>query len=444
MFSVRTLIGLFGLGLGIVVFVLSGCESKTGSGAEAEKPKEAVEEEAVEVGTLTPEQVQAAKCPHGLTIACDECRYEVGVVKVEPSLLKAANANSAPLISTMPVPAKGKKTVAVQITGEVRMNENTAVHLSPRIPGVIREVNVDIGTAVRKDDVLFSVDSVDLGEAMSDFEKNTALTALSEKNYQREKRLFEQKAGSEMDMIEAQIRFEEYRTALKASEQRLQVLGMTDADIAGNDPSRPRSLRGSLAVRAPMDGVITEKHAVVGELVEPARTTMILADLSTVWVWGGVYERDLDSVVRHKIAESIPVEVSVPAYPGEVFRGQMNYIGATMDEATRTVQVRTVLDNADRRLRPGMFCQGRILVSTDEDVLSIPKDALLSDEGVDFVFTHMKDDYFLRQNVKKGREFEDGVEILEGLSPGQTLVAEGAFLLKSDVLRSKMGAGCAD
>lgn len=444
MFSVRTLIGLFGLGLGIVVFVLSGCESKTGSGAESEQAKEAVEEEAVEVGTLTPEQVEAAKCPHGLTIACDECRYEVGVVKVEPSLLKAANANSAPLISTMPVPAKGKKTVAVQITGEVRMNENTAVHLSPRIPGVIREVNVDIGTAVRKDDVLFSVDSVDLGEAMSDFEKNTALTALSEKNYQREKRLFEQKAGSEMEMIEAQIRFEEYRTALKASEQRLQVLGMTDAEVAGNDPSRPTSLRGSLAVRAPMDGVITEKHAVVGELVEPARTTMILADLSTVWVWGGVYERDLDSVVRHKIAESIPVEVSVPAYPGEVFRGQMNYIGATMDEATRTVQVRTVLDNADGRLRPGMFCQGRILVSTDEDVLSIPKDALLSDEGVDFVFTHMKDDYFLRQNVKKGREFEDGVEILEGLSPGQTLVAEGAFLLKSDVLRSKMGAGCAD
>ena len=67
-----------------------------------------------------------------------------------------------------------------------------------------------------------------------------------------------------------------------------------------------------------------------------------------------------------------------------------------MDEATRTVPVRTIIDNKDRRLRPGMFCQGRILVSTDEDVLAIPKVALLSDEGVDFVFTHMKDDYFLR------------------------------------------------
>ena len=57
---------------------------------------------------------------------------------------------------------------------------------------------------------------------------------------------------------------------------------------------------------------------------------------------------------------------------------------------------------------------------------------------------HMKDDYFLRQNVKKGREFEEGIEILEGLTPGQTIVTEGAFVLKSDVLRSKMGAGCAD
>lgn len=433
-------------GIASMALVMPGCDRGVVSESPAGKSEEGAAEQAIAVGTLTAEQALEARCPHGLTIECDECRYEVGVVKVDASLMKqadAADANTG-LLKTIPVPPKGKMTVAVSITGEVRMNENTAVHVSPQISGVVREVKVDIGTEVKKDEVLFTLDSVELGQALSDYEKNMALAALSEKNFRREKSLFDQKVGSEMEMIEAQIRFEEYQTAQKASEQRLHVLGLTESDIAEIDPTNHKSLRGSLAIRAPIDGTIIEKHAVVGELVEPARETMVLADLSTVWVWGGVYERDLDAVVRHKIAESIPVEISVPAYPEVTFHGQMNYIGATMDEATRTVQVRTVLDNSDRRLRPGMFCQGRILVSTDEDVLAIPKVALLSDEGTDFVFIHMKDDYFLRQNVKKGREFEDGVEILEGLMPGQTIVTEGAFVLKSDVLRSKMGAGCAD
>jgi cobalt-zinc-cadmium efflux system membrane fusion protein len=454
---------LFVSGIAGMALVISGCGRGVVSESPAGTTEEGAEEQEFAVGTLTVEDVMQARCSHGLALECDECRYEVGVVKVDASLVKQADgadpadANTA-LVETIQVSAKGKMTVAVSITGEVRMNENTAVHVSPRIPGIIREVNVDIGTEVKKDEVLFTMDSVELGRALSDYEKNMALAALSAKNFRREKSLFDQKISSEMEMIEAQIRFEEHQAALKASEQGLHVLGLTETDVAQIDPADHKSLSGSLAVRAPIDGTIIEKHAVVGELVEPARPTMILADLNTVWVWGDVYERDLDVVVKHKIAESIPVEISVPAYPEATFRGEMNYIGATMDEATRTVQVRTVIDNSDRRLRPGMFCQGRILVSTVEDVLAVPKVALLSDEGSDFVFILMKDDggtagsapanetfaYFLRQNVKKGREFEDSVEILEGLAPGQTIVTEGAFVLKSDVLRSKMGAGCAD
>ncbi|MEI6217831.1 MAG: efflux RND transporter periplasmic adaptor subunit, partial [bacterium] len=209
-------------------------------------------------------------------------------------------------------------------------------------------------------------------------------------------------------------------------------------------PTNHASLGGSLAVRAPISGTIIEKHAVSGELVEPGKDVMILADLSTAWIWGGIYDRDLAAVLSRMAAGVIPVEVTVPAFPGRVFTGRLNYVAGVMDEATRTVKVRTVIANDERLLRPGMFCEVRLLLTTDEDVVAIPKAALLSDEGVDFVFRHMKDDYFLRQNVKKGRAFDNSIEILEGLEPGQTIVAEGAFVLKSDVLRSKMGAGCAD
>jgi cobalt-zinc-cadmium efflux system membrane fusion protein len=428
-------------GIAGVALVLAGCGKNAADKGEAKA--EGKEQQEGVVGDLTVEQVLKAECPHGLTIECDECRYEVGVVKVDPSLMKPSEGAESGLVRTLQV-TKSKMTTAVNITGEVQMNENSAVHVSPRIPGVVRAVNVDIGAEVAKGDVLFTLDSVELGAALSEWEKNLAMTELSNKNFQREKSLYEKKVGPESDMIEAQMKHEEYQIALKASEQKLHVLGLTEDDVAKIDPNNHDSLSGALAVRAPMHGTIIEKHAVVGELVEPGKDTMILADLDSVWVWGGVYERDLGMVLKRKLADGIPVEVSVPAYPDRVFSGQMNYIGATMDEATRTVKVRTVIDNKDRLLRPGMFCQGRILITTDEDVLAIPKVALLSDEGVDFVFTHMKDNYYLRTNVKKGRDFAEGVEILKGLAPGRMIVTAGAFILKSDVLKAKMGAGCAD
>ncbi len=435
-------LSLVALMFAVMLVFMAGCGKDAARESKAAKP--GAEGEKEDGGkTLTIEEVLKARCSHGLTIECAECRYEVGVVKVNPSLIAQAGGSSTGLVKTIRV-AKQKITTAVNITGEIAVNENAAVHLSPRISGIINTVNVDIGARVRKDDILFTVDSVELGEALSDYEKNIAMAALSGKTFQREKALFEQKIGSESEMIEAQMRFEEYQASLKVSEQKLHVLGLSEGDIAAIAPTNHASLGGSLAVRAPISGTIIEKHAVSGELVEPGKDVMILADLTTAWVWGGIYDRDLAGVLARMAAGVIPVEVTVPAFPGKIFTGHLNYVAGIMDEATRTVKVRTVIDNKDQLLRPGMFCGVRLLLTSEEDILAIPKEALLSDEGVDFVFKHMQGDYFLRQNVRKGRAFDAAVEILEGLEPGQTIVAEGAFVLKSDVLRSKMGAGCAD
>lgn len=433
--------GLFMGGVAALVLGVAGCGKK--SGALSREGDAEVKEESLAVGTLTAEQVMRARCPHGSTLECDECRYEVGVVKVDPSLLKQDGVPGTGLVKTHQA-GRSKMTTAVDITGEIRLNENTAVHLSPRIAGVIRTVNVDIGAEVGKDDILFTVDSVDLGQALGDYARNMALADLSGKTLQREKNLLEQKAGSGGDLIEAQMRFEDHQAAWMASRQRLHVLGFSEADLAAFGTANSNGLTSALSVRSPMRGKVIEKHAAAGELVEPGRDVMVLADLDSVWMWGGVYERDLGLLLKRNLADGIPVEITVPAFPDTRFLGQMNHIGSVMDASTRTIPVRILVDNKDRRLRPGMFCQGRILVSTDEDVLAIPRTALLSDEGVDFVFTHMKDDYFLRVNVTRGREFAEGIEILKGLTPGQVVVTEGAFILKSDVLKSKMGAGCAD
>lgn len=416
-----------------VVSSLVGCGKKS---SPAMVPVERAEE-AETKAPLTKEQILAAHCSHGKTIECDECRYEVGVVKVNPEIMKKTGMTNG-LVRLMAVVRK-PLAVTLNITGEIRLNENATVHLSPRMAGVIHAVAVDLGAQVRVNDRLFELQSAEVGQARSDFEKNHVLAELARKNFEREQALYAQNIGSEADMIEARIKLEENQAALKAAAQKLRVLGLVEAEwIVAAERA------GILAVRAPLAGTVIEKHAVIGEVVKPNKEVMTLANLDTLWVWGNVFERDFAPLLRQAGRERIPVEVSVRAYPGRIFRGTLDHVSATMDEATRTAKVRVTIDNAGRLLQPGMFCEARLAGPATGEVLTVPKTAVLNDAGLDFVFAHLQDDYFVRQPVIKGRENADEVEIVTGLQSGQSIVVEGAFLLKSDVLRAKMGAGCAD
>jgi multidrug efflux pump subunit AcrA (membrane-fusion protein) len=136
--------------------------------------------------------------------------------------------------------------------------------------------------------------------------------------------------------------------------------------------------------------------------------------------------------------------VRVQAYPERSFMGRLDLLGRAMDPATRTVKARIALDDPERLLRPGMFAQVELEIGPDRPALAVPASAVLSDEGREFVFVRYDAEYCVRRPVRSGSRWGDLVEIAEGLAPGQTVIAEGSFLLKSDVLRSKMGAGCAD
>jgi cobalt-zinc-cadmium efflux system membrane fusion protein len=393
---------------------------------------------------LTMEQIADKKCEHGMpAYQCASCRYELGVVKVAADLLKDNGPAGGRLIRTERA-AKRLMAAGLNITGVTQLDENASVHISPRIPGIIESVHVDIGARVRRGDILFEINSVELGRALSDYERSLKLTALSRKSYEREKSLFEGNIASEQDMIEAQMTYEAHQTDLNTAEKTLLVLGLTVQELAKMKEGGAHAAAGYLPVRAPIQGTIIRKHAVIGELVQPGGDIMLLADLRTVWVWADIYEQDLQQLLDAEKRGPISVEVFVRAFPDRIFPGQIDYIGATMDEQTRTVKVRTIVQNSERLLRPGMFCEMRVGAGRPEEVLAVPETALFSDEGYDFVFIHWKDDYYVRRPVIKGRAFSDAVEITSGLKPGDVLVSDGAFLLKSDILREKMGAGCAD
>jgi membrane fusion protein, heavy metal efflux system len=451
-----------GMILGVCLWATSGCRNDPsppvppgearwdqGETRQSERREEQTAdrkqgEESWNVLSLSLEEIAQGTCEHDLpTYACDECRYETGVVRVPDSLRKRSAENEPGLIRTLTV-GKHPVALALKVTGEVQRNENATVHVGPRIPGIIESVPVDIGSRVSKGDLLFTVDSVELGRLLSKYEQSRTLTALSRKNLDRETSLFQRRISSEQDMIDATMVYEQHNTERKAAEQALQVLGLTEEDLTSPRGTAHRSGAVILPVRAPLESTIIEKHAVAGERVETGSDMMLLSDLKTLWVWADIYEQDLPLLIEAGKQGPTPAEVFVRAFPDRVFQASIDYIGATMDEGTRTVKVRATVENPDRLLRPGMFCEIHMEVSGTEEVPAIPRAALLSNEGQDFVFKHWKEDYFVARPVKKGREFSGGVEILEGLSPGDTIVSDGAFLLKSDILRSKLGAGCAD
>jgi cobalt-zinc-cadmium efflux system membrane fusion protein len=397
-------------------------------------------------GAAAPKTVDAlfaAKCEHDiLQHTCDECRYELGLVKVDPTLLRTAERPGG-LLAIEPAQKRLAQEL-LPLNGEVALNAAALTHVSPRVSGAVRAIHVELGRPVKKGDVLFEIESPELGLALGAFRKNKALAALALKKLEREQALAAQKLSPQADAEEAQMKYEEYRIELGSAENALHVMGLDDAAVASLTADSATGKGARLPVLAPQDGTVIEQHVDPGETLAAGKEVLTIADLSSVWVWLSLYERDLARLLGEAKKGAVRVRVTTLAFPGRTFDGAIDLVGATVDEGDRTVKVRATLKNQETLLRPGMFCAANAVFETQERVLAVPKDALMADEGKRFVFRIVRDGFALRTDVEVGRTFADSVEVTSGLAEGERIVTAGAFVCKSDVLRAKMGAGCAD
>jgi cobalt-zinc-cadmium efflux system membrane fusion protein len=442
--------GLFVVGLVIALAGGFGCGSREDHGAEGDhhddhalsdsRESEQHDDHAHGEGSdldRSVEELFAEACEHDVRAhECDDCRYEVGVAKVQQDLITRGLVHVATV---------GEHSFCneVELTGEIRFDERRVAHLSPRLPGIIRRVRVDLGQRVSAGETLIEIDSAELAEAEASYLSALADQRLAKRTYDRQRELRGANITSEREYLEAEQQYEGAAIGANSERQKLLRLGMTEAEIAALESAGLGGPTGPYSLKAPFDGEVLELHAVTGEQVEIGSQLVLFGDTRTLWVWVDLYESHLAQVSRVGAQGGLPAAVSVRAYQGEIFPGRVDFIGRTMDEATRTVKARLTLENPEGKLRPGMFARVRLEVGEDRHALAVPAAAVLSDEGRDFVFVQHEDDFYVRRPVKQGRRSEEFAEILSGLEPGQTIVVEGAFLLKSDVLRSKMGAGCA-
>jgi cobalt-zinc-cadmium efflux system membrane fusion protein len=379
----------------------------------------------------------AGKCEHDIPhYTCDECRYELGVVKLDAGVV--SREGKPGLVRSVPAGTASFEE-SVRLTGEVHVSDERTVHVASPLAGIVVGAPALAGRRVAAGDVLFEIDSHEVAEARADLLKKAAALDLATKTAEREALLFEKKISAEMEVQEARARQAEARIELDGARSRLVRLGVPPEEHPAPG-SAGEAHSGRVAVRAAKGGTVLEGHANPGEYVEAGKELFVVSDLAEVWVWADLKDADLAAVSA--AGKSAVALVEGPG--GVAARGRVDVVSGTVSEQTRTARARIVVPNPGGALRPGTFVTVRIAAGGGSEVVAVPKVAVLADEGRPFVFVHHEGDYWVRRPVTLGRRSEDQVEIVAGLAPGQRIIADGSFLLKSDVLRSKMGAGCAD
>lgn len=347
---------------------------------------------------------------------------EAGSVKMTAEVQKQNGVAVAPA-------KKQRMAGVISVTGKVEANADKIAHVSPRISGKIVAVRASLGDSVSAGQALATLDSVELGEALGRYHQSKTKLALTQSNMDRIKNLVDKKIAARKDILLAETDYKTAQTELHTDEERLSLFGVSTSDLKGENHKKPL-----LPVRSPIGGIITEKHAIVGELSDPSKSLYTVADLSSVWVLVDINEKDLAKVRKGQTAI-----VMVGAFPDLKMKGRITYIADQVNESTRTVKARIEVANPGRKLKPEMFATVELALAADAPpVLAVPEDALQDLDGKKVVFVAENETEFAARPVQAGRTAAGMVEIVSGLKEGENYAIKGSFILKSEVKKGEM------
>lgn len=324
------------------------------------------------------------------------------------------------------VTASGASSDELLANGTITYDADRVAVVAPRAEGRLTAVQADLGQEVGAGQVLATVESPDVGQTRGDLERARATVSVAKRNYEREKRLFEQEISPQKEMLDAEVIYRSAEADFNSALSRLRSYGATSGS------------GGAYGLRSAVAGTVVERNASPGQIVGPTSNVFTVADLRHVWIAVDAYETDLKRVHRGAAAA-----VTVTALPGETFKGRVTFAGGVVDTTSRTVKLRVTVENETRRLRPGMFAQVRITAPSgvpSTGVVSLPEIAVQDVNGKPTVFVEIASGRFAARSVSVGNRASGGtVVVTSGVRVGDRVVVQGAFQLKSELL--KAGAG---
>ena len=366
---------------------------------------------------------QEHNVPEGECGICNPDKI-AGLKPGESLKLRLASEKSAEVAGVQTAkPTAGQIAEGIECYAEFGFDLTKFAQIAAPVGGVIQDVTVDLGTKVLDKQTVARIWSAQIAETV-------AKAALTHQTLERELKLRAQKVTSEKDLQEAEA-------AHRAVCQGLRTLGFTEEQI---DDLRTKPQEAVLLdARAPFAGEITGRTAVRGAMVEAGAPLFTIADRSVMWAELAVPEAALP-----RLLEGQPVVLTVDSLPEREFKGKLTWISAELDETTRMVRARAVVPNPDGMLKARMFAKARILTDAAANALMVPPAAIQRIDGKPFLFVKLGTDLFDARAVRLGSRAGDSWIIAEGLQAGEEVATEHGFALKSQLLISRLGAGCAD
>jgi cobalt-zinc-cadmium efflux system membrane fusion protein len=319
--------------------------------------------------------------------------------------------------------------------GTIDFNENLLVQVFSQYQGKILKAIFNIGDEVKAGDVLFTIDSPDLLQAESALLAAAGVLELQKRTLARATGLLKAGGSAQKDVDQSTSDQQTAEGNFKAAKDAVRIFGKADAEI--EQILGDRKVESTLVVPSPISGRIVARNAAPGFLTQPgvAPPPYTVADLSTMWMLANVIETDAPA---YKLGQE--VEVRVPAYPDKVFKGHVTALGAMIDPNTHRQLVRSEIDDPEHLLRSGMFASFVIRVGDSVRSLAVPAEGVVREgDGTMTVWSTRDSRHFIKRTVKIGLQQNGWTQILEGLSPGDTVVTDGAVFLSNKLALGEAG-----
>jgi cobalt-zinc-cadmium efflux system membrane fusion protein len=316
-------------------------------------------------------------------------------------------------------------TTTVQTTGTVDWDGDKTTQAITQVGGPITRLAVDLGQRVMAGQPLLYVASPDITNAVSAYRKAKNRLDLAQRSLDRNKDLLEHKAIAPKDLEQSEADYNDASTDVQSALQQLTILGVSQQDLKDAETQNV-PIKAELPMRSPIAGTVVQRLVMPGQVIQAGMTTaFVISDVSTVWVQGHIYEKDLQSV---HVGDA--VEIRSASFP-EVLQGTVRDVGALLDPDTRTTAVRIVTPNPRGALKKDLFVDVTVHDKSSRQAIVVPTAAVLYDEqNFPFVYLQVKDGQFAQHQVQIGDQRDDQIEITSGLKPGDRVVSQGSLFLQ--------------
>lgn len=351
--------------------------------------------------------------------------------------VRLASTIVAPAIGLAVVPARPARA-ELEVEAFARIDYDPARHarVSAPIPGTLSRVLVADGRRVARGEVLAHLVSGELGDRQARIAGARASVRLARQTVDRVARLTAQGATSTQALDDARAALVERQAELAATLAQVDALRGERAHPAATDTKNS----DVYALSSPIDGIVLRFEARVGIFVEPGQTLFEVVDPTFVWAELEVPEAD-----AHLVADGQPVSLRFDGFPDSTWHGPLTALSPEVDPHTRSVRARVVLDNAEQRLRKNLWGRATITVPRMARLpVLVPRGSVQVARGASLVFVRRRGDLYEGRRVEPGRSHGDWIEVTGRLDPGEEVVVDGAYLLKTETLRDAIGAGCCD